>query len=315
MQSSSTQNFALDLYYGGRGPQFVNYNFGIEQMINRMAVLSINYAGSQTHFLPGGSGRGYATNSISPDYAQVLQGLLGSSITPTVLLATQAIMPSFKLPYTGFAGPDATVARALSSFPQFGNLTDIWGATGNSNYNALQVMVIQRPFHGLSGFANYTWSKSIDDVGNHRTQYPVGPQDGNFTNNYSASHIDRGLGTFDQRHAFNATFNYLFPFGHGQKFLANSRIGTWIAGGWQLTGIYKIRQGTPLQITVSEPGSNGCLTAQNALQGTCMPDYNPNVGAGQARINGKWGRGPGANASNVQNIQLTSTRLRSSARI
>ena len=300
----STQNF-VDLYYGGRGPQFVNYNFGIEQMINRMAVLSINYAGSQTHFLPGGPGRGYATNSISPDYAQPLGTLLASQITPTVQSQVQAILPSFKLPYTGFAGPDATVARALSSFPQFGNLTDIWGATGNSNYNALQVMIIQRPFHGLSGFANYTWSKSIDDVGNHRTQYPVGPQDGNFTRSYAASQIDRGLGTFDQRHAFNATFFYVFPFGHGQKFLANSRVASWVLGGWSGSGIFKIRQGTPLQITVAEPSS--CITSLDALQGSCMPDYNPNVGAGQARINGKWGRGPGANASNVQNIQYLNT--------
>ena len=48
----STQNF-VDLYYGGRGPQFVNYNFGMEQQINKMAVLSINYVGSQTHFSSG----------------------------------------------------------------------------------------------------------------------------------------------------------------------------------------------------------------------------------------------------------------------
>jgi hypothetical protein len=34
-----------------------------------------------------------------------------------------------------------------------------------------------------------------------------------------------------------------------------------------------------------------------------MPDYNPNVLPSQARINGKWGRAPGANASNIQTIQ------------
>ena len=38
-----------------------------------------------------------------------------------------------------------------------------------------------------------------------------------------------------------------------------------------------------------------------------MPDYNPNVSASQARINGQWGRGPGANASNVQTIQYLNT--------
>lgn len=299
----STQNY-VDLYYGGRGPQFVNYNFGIQQMINKSAVLSINYAGSQTHFLPGGSGRGYATNSISPDYAQPLGTLLAATASAQNVAAVQAIMPSFKLPYAGFAGPDATIARALSSFPQFGNLTDIWGATGNSNYNALQISIIQRPFHGLSGFANYTWSKSIDDTGNHRTQYPVGPQDGNFSRSYSASAIDRGLGTYDQRHNFNGTFNYDLPFGRGRKFLATSWLGNALVGGWSVSGIVKIRQGFPLQITTSE--TSGCITALDALQGTCMPDYNPSF-TGPARINGKWGRAPNANASNIQTIQYINT--------
>ena len=66
--SAGTVNFA-DPYYGGRGPQYISYNFSIQRMINKKAVLTIAYAGSQTHFLPGGSGRGYATNTYSPDYA------------------------------------------------------------------------------------------------------------------------------------------------------------------------------------------------------------------------------------------------------
>ena len=299
----STQNY-VDKYYGGRGPQFVNYNFGIEQMINHSAVLSINYVGSQTHFLPGGSGRGYATNSISPDCIQginavVAPNTLVTTLTGPQITAIQAACPAWKLPYANYQGPQATVDHALSAFPQFGNLTDIWGATGNSNYNALQLMIVQRPWHGLSGFMNYTWSKSIDDTGNHRTQYPVGPQDGNFTRSYTASGIDRGLGTFDQRSNFNGTFNYEFPIGRGRAFFTNSKFATLVGGGWALSGIYKIRQGFPLQITTQ----GACLTSENAFQGSCMPDYNPAVLPSQARINGQWGRAPGANASNIQTIQ------------
>lgn len=311
----STQNY-VDTYYGGRGPQFVNYNFGIEQMINKSAVLSLNYAGSQTHFLPGGSGRGYATNSISPDCVQPLANLVVDGAAPINVLAQtvsslngaqisaiQAACPGWKLPYATYQGPQATVAHAMSAFPQFGNLTDIWGATGNSNYNALQVMIVQRPWHGLSGFMNYTWSKSIDDTGNHRTQYGVGPQDGNFSHNYTANGIDRGLGTFDQRHNFNGTFNYLSPIGRGRSFFASSRLATLLGGGWSISGIIKIRQGFPLQITTGNSATQGCLTSQEAFQGSCMPDYSSSVLPSQARMNGKWGRAPGANASNIQSIQ------------
>ena len=189
-----------DTYYGGRGPEFVNYNIGFQQLINKKASLSVNYAGSQTHFLPGGAGRGPATNNISPDYYNELRSLLGGGIGGS-LATLQAIVPTFKIPYANFSGPGATVAKALSAFPQYGTFTDLWGDTGNSNYNSLQLSVIQRPWHNLSGFVNYTRSKSIDDTHGHRTQYPVGPQDGNFTRTYAANAIDRGLGSFnpDQR--------------------------------------------------------------------------------------------------------------------
>jgi len=300
----TTQNF-VDLYYGGRGPQFVNYNFGIQQMINKAGVLSINYVGSQTHFLPGGAGRGAATNSIPPEYSAMLNTLLGSTITPAVQAAVQQILPNFQSPFpnNNYGGPDATVARALSAFPQFGNLTDIWGATGNSNYNALQVTYVQRPWHGISGFTNYTWSKSIDDVGQHRTQYSVSPIDGAFSHSIPANAVDRGLGTYDQRHNFNGTFNYDLPFGHGRKWLTQNRIGGLVAGGWSVAGIVKLRQGTPLQISVKELGTTACDSAEYGLQGTCVPDYNPAFTKSSARINGKWGRAPGANASNIQTIQ------------
>jgi hypothetical protein len=280
-------NFA-DPYYGGRGPEFISYNFQMQHVINKKAVLTVAYSGTQTHFLPGGAGRGPATNAISPDYlAQYREGLTSgwnSNISPT--------------PFVGFSGPQALVNQALRPFPQFGALTDLWGDTGNANYNSLQVTVTQRAWHNLQGFANYTRAKEIDDTGIHRTQYPVGPQDGNFSRNYSANAIDRAQGTSSQTNAINVTWSYNFPIGRGQAFFATNRIASLIGGGWQINGIYKYRDGTPLQITQSA----ACLANSSGLQGTCMPDYAPGFDKRQARINGRWGRGPGANASSLTQI-------------
>ena len=234
-----------DTYYGGRGPEFVNYNLGFQQMINKKAVLSVNYAGSQTHFLPGGAGRGPATNNISPDYYNELRAALGGTVAQQ-LSTVQAIVPTYKIPYANFAGPGATVAKSLAAYPQYGTFTDLWGDTGNSSYNSLQMGVIQRPWHNLSGFINYTRSKSIDDTHGHRTQYGVGPQDGNFTRNYTANQVDRGLGTFNQTNAVNVTWVYAFPIGRGQAFFATNRLMSLIGGGWQISGIYQYRDGTPL---------------------------------------------------------------------
>jgi hypothetical protein len=301
-------NFA-DPYYGARGPQFVNYNFGIQKQINKKAVLSINYAGSQTHFLPGGSGRGPATNSYSPDYNVLLNSILARA-AGSFFNTVKALIPSYKLPYPTFAGPNALVGASLAPFPQFGggdggNMTDLWGDTGNSSSNALQMLLIQRPWHNLSGFVDYTRSKELDDVGNHRVQYPVGPQDGNFTRNYTANQIDRGPGNISQTNAFNATWVYGFPFGRGQAFFASNRIIGAILGGWTVHGIYEYRDGYPIQVTqTGGVGSSGCNPVNNgggAGHGTCMPDYVPGFNKSQVRVNGRWGHAPGTTAANFGN--------------
>ena len=284
-------NYA-DPYYGGRGPQYISYNFSVQRMINKKAVLTIAYAGSQTHFLVGGAGRGYATNTFSPDFSQQYKALLtagGSS-------------PNNPFPgppaYQSYDGGTLGFANSLKPFPQFGTMTDLWGSTGNANSNELQVSVIQRPWHNLSGLINYTREKLIDDVGVHRTQFPVGPQDGNFTRTYGANQIDRALGANNQTNAFNVTWVYSFPIGRGQAFFATNRIAGLIGGGWQLSGIYKYRDGYPLQVT----DSTGCMTNSVGGQGTCMPDYTPGFDAKHLRINGRWGRGPGANSGNINQI-------------
>lgn len=285
-------NFA-DPYYGGRGPQFITYNFSIQHMINKKAVLTIAYAGSQTHFLPGGAGRGPATNSISPDYTIEYGGALAASCST-----------GCTAPYTLFSGPGATLAQALRAFPQYGTFTDLWGDTGNAAYNALQISLVQRPWHNLSGLINYTRAKTLDDDGNHRTQYAVGPQDGNFPHALGANQVDRSLSANNQTNAFNVTWVYSLPFGRGQAFLATNRLGGLALGGWQFSGIYRYRDGSPLQIT----NGAGCLTNAIGLQGTCFPDATPGFDKRRVRINGRWGRGPGANASNVQYINYINSQ-------
>jgi hypothetical protein len=297
-------NFA-DPYYGGRGPQFISYNVSVQKLINKKAVLLIAYSGSETHFLPGGAGRGPATNSISPDYSTEFKGALNcaSPCAGTSVLASYQPFPAtingVVNPVT-FGGPSATLAQGLRAFPQFGGFTDIWPDTGNANYNSLQVSVVQRPWHNLSGLINYTRGKTLDDDGQHRTQYAVGPQDGNFTRTIGANEIDRGPSTGSQTNAFNLTWVYTFPIGRGQAFFATNRIMGLIGGGWQFSGIYKYRDGYPIQINIS---GNNCMANAIALQGTCMPDYTQGFDKRAIRINGKWGRGPGANAANYNGIQ------------
>ena len=286
-------NFA-DPYYGGRGAQLITYAFSMEHMLNKKAVLTLSYSGSETHFLPGGSGRGYALNRFSPD----LNYQVGGNYPNGGYFGSAP-------PYPGYTGTSATVSQSLRPFPQFSAMSDLWGDTGNSNYNSLQMLVVQRPWHNLSGTLGYTRQKQLDDDGNHRSQFPVGPQDGNFIKNYSANRIDRSLGTSDQTNKLDLTWVYAFPIGRGQAFFATNRIAGLIGGGWQLSGIYRYRDGYPLQVT----NNQGCMaTAIGQTSSTdtnglaCLNDYTPGFDKRQLRINGRWGRGPGANAINFNTI-------------
>ena len=290
-------NFA-DPYYGGRGPQFISYNFSIQHMINKKAVLTVAYAGSQTHFLPHGACRGYATNTISPDYTIQYGGALAA-----------ACSTGCPVPYTGFQGsPSATLAQALRPFPQYGGFTDLWGDTCNSAYNALQMLLVQRPWHNLSGTVSYTRAKELDNTGNHRTQYPVGPQDGNFPHALRANQVDRSLGQNNQLNTVAATWVYKLPFGRGQAFFATNRWAGLVAGGWQVSGIYRYADGSPLQITNNSAclaaaiGMQGNPSNSNSNNGTCYPDATPGFDKRRARINGRWGRGAGINAANLGTI-------------
>ena len=82
----------------------------------------------------------------------------------------------------------------------------------NSNYNALQVRVQQRLFHGLTSLASYTWSKSIDDASNFFSS----AGDPNFPQNSYNVAAERGRSNFDVRQRLSVSYSYALPFGSSQ---------------------------------------------------------------------------------------------------
>jgi hypothetical protein len=106
---------------------------------------------------------------------------------------------------------------------------------------------------------NYTYSKSIDDVGSFRQ--------------YDNNRLDRGLSVTDQPQNLVGTAVYQLPFGHGKiggdNFWANA-----LGGGWNLNGIFSYHSGVPLVATGSGCGGSSIL-------GTCMPSLVPGVAVRQ----------------------------------
>jgi hypothetical protein len=120
-----------------------------------------------------------------------------------------------------------------------GNITRVEG-TGNSSYNALWVTVNQEMTQGLQFNASYTLSKSLDY--NSLSSAGVVVQD---SNNLRG---DRGLSDFDARHRFVLRSIYELPFKRNR-----------LVRGWQLSAIFQMQSGNPVNIVTSNSGLTGVV--------------------------------------------------------
>lgn len=262
----------IDPRLGGRSPEYVNWNFGVQRQVTNNLNVGVVYVGSEGHFesIQSNNARGYWANELNPKYL-ALGSLLTSQATASNIAAGNAIMPNLSLPYSTFSG---TIGQMLLPFPQFSGVSDAFGVVGNSNFHALEIQIKQRATKGLTFNANYTLSKSIDNGGTYRS-------------GYLSSRVERSISAANQPNNFNASFVYNMPFGKG-AFTIPVHSVNYIVRDWDLSGIVLYSTGSPLAIIAT-----GCTIYG---QGTCMPNLNSSF-SGSPRIHGKWGHG--VTASNV----------------
>jgi hypothetical protein len=286
---SSTVSY-LDPKYGGRTPTFEGWSFGLQRLLTKDITATVSYVGNQGHYLlPTGTARGYWGNQLNPAYLSLGSTALGAT-------ATSANTPN-GLPYPTF---NNKVSQALLAFPQYSGVTDQLDSVGNANYNSLQLSIMQRLSHGLTFMLNYTYSKTIDDVGTFRTGYaiPAGAL-ANSTQAWPIDRIERSRSTQDQPQNLVATSTYDLPFGKGHIGGGNAIVRN-IVGGWRISDIVSYVAGNPLAII---GGSSTCIAPGG--EGTCMPVYTPGF-TGTARQNGGWGHGAVRNGVGVTGTQLNS---------
>ncbi len=302
--SASGASFA-DPYLSGRAPEIVVYNFGFERAITPSMTLGLNYVGNESHFIinsgsTGGNGRGYWTNQLNPSYIALLGGVVGDKGLP--LLGSQAdaanlatlakYAPNAPQPafYTnngaGSNSSSATIQQMLVAFPQYSGVTDTWGNIGNFAYNGLQLMIQQRPAHGLTFTLNYTYAKNLGDDGTYRAGWAL-PGDVISRSTSGATipqnRIDRSWTVISIPQTVNIFGVYNLPFGSKGEPGGGNAVVRWLAGGWQLSEIYNYYAGTPVAVS----GGSGAPG-----EGTAMPDLNPGWTSTTARENGSYGLGP-----------------------
>lgn len=249
------------LVYGdpeSRPPRYQNWNLSLQHSLSSSLALTVAYSGSNGKYL-GGAGRGIWSNQIDPRYL-ALGNLLRAQATPDNISAARAIVPDVSLPYPTFQG---TIAQMLRPFPQYAGVSDPYGNVGQSNYNALQLVVQKRFSSGLTFNVNYTFSKAINDVNGGRTAY------------YWEQ--EKSVSNMDQPHIFNAFFSYALPFNHEKPMIRRA------IKGWKISGITRYATGTPVGNIIASCNLPQAMT-------TCFASYNPNF-SGPVRMNGDWGEG------------------------
>jgi hypothetical protein len=161
----------------------------------------------------------------------------------------------------------------LRNYPQYNQV--IQGANhGRSYYNSMQVS-LRRNMRSLQVFANYTWSKSIDNASAEGNGYTA-PFD-------SYNHIlNRGRSDWDRPHSFNASASYILPFGKGKQF--GSDWPQWLdtaIGGWEIGALMIWQSGSDYTVGSSRATTWGGTTWAN-YTGT------RNIGSVDRRGNGVW---------------------------
>jgi hypothetical protein len=119
-----------------------------------------------------------------------------------------------------------------------------WATDGNPAYHALQATLSRRFSRGVTYSIAYAFAKALDESGRGDAANDWGLQDpfdrrGN-----------RGLGDNDIRHRLVASWVWELPVLRGQRHLAGK-----ILGGWRLSGIATLQDGTPYTVSSGRDNS------------------------------------------------------------
>ncbi|QMV18443.1 TonB-dependent receptor [Granulicella sp. 5B5] len=208
---------------------------------------------------PGASNKYEAWDpNIKPELIQqynlTLQTLMGRNFTFQIgyvgNVAQHLVVPE---PYNQQTIPGSanTATQPFKALVGVGGQVYLTLAEGYSNYNALQVQLRQRQWHGLEYTFNYTFSKNMtNNPGYFGTGGVDGP--GTYPQNIYDPHGDYGVAAFDTRNAANFVGTYALPFGHGRDYGSHAnRFVDWAIGGWKVSTEAVLYSGFPITIGAS----------------------------------------------------------------
>src|SRR5215472_12751248 len=158
-----------------------------------------------------------------------------------------------------------TDARRLFA-PYYGTMTG-YNDDGFSRYNSLQTSLVKRYSRGFTVQLNYTFSKSIDDIGSGlQGNGGGGDQVLPWTNPYYSRMI-KGPSDFDHAHRIVTSYVWDIPVANHARRLVKG-----IAGGWELTGVQQYQTGSPMTLVSGKDNSRTALGRDRAVATGVSPN-------------------------------------------
>ena len=213
-------------------PTTYEWNLTIERQLPGSILFRVAYVGSRTlHILeteyynpssPNGI-PGCATPGAPTDSSVGAPGKAGTGLANCTV-------------FIGSGG--AFLKNTFSSTVQ-ADITDI-----NASYNALQTSIEKRMSHGFTFLANYTYSKSMDDL-------PFGEGVSGFDTGYSTlpfsapgrHKMDYGPSSFDHTHVFTGSYVW-----HSPTVKSSNTFLRYLLGDYEFGGIISAASGRPITV-------------------------------------------------------------------
>lgn len=223
-----------------RNPYSEQWNFGFQRQITSKMAAEVRYVGNHT------LGNFQEING-NPD------------IAPLISNGFQRFVPAGLTPCTTPGQPGSTGTDLFNNPVGYANCNFSrviqYSNTGYSIYHGLQSQFRLQNWHGFTGEASYTYSKTIDNASEaFSANSGLGTIFDLAQNPFDVSKAERGRSSYDYPNVFGLLWVYDLPFQHQQEGLLGH-----LLGGWQINGTYRYTSGQPWTVL------------QNAGQGLCDP--------------------------------------------
>lgn len=211
------------LYDGLRTPRSWQWNLNVQQQFGASTVLSVGYTGNK------GLNLNSNFNVNQPDTSYV-DGIL------TAPLNGKRKNPNFEIFFTE--------ATNVSSW-----------------YNGLTVNLMRRLAAGLQFQLAYSFSKAMAHSESSGSRASVTSDVTNGTL-IDVGHlgIEWGLTSWDIRNVVKFNYVYQLPWGAGRPWMNNNRVVSRMLGGWQVSGIVTLKDGSPYTYSVATASVLSAMT-------------------------------------------------------